>query len=94
MPSTLAGRQTDAASESSSRSCVGRLRDLQSEYTEDTVQRVAAESSNLKRPIRELTDDNRALTDKLQAARTNNRFLDKHIADMEAQLLDLDRCGQ
>ena len=68
---------------------LGQIRDLQSEYTEDTVQRVAAESSNLKRRVRELTDDNRALTDKLQAARTNNRFLDKRISNLEAELLEL-----
>jgi predicted RNase H-like nuclease (RuvC/YqgF family) len=72
---------------------LGQIRDLQSEYTEDTVQRVVAESTNLKRRVRELTDDNRSLSDKLQAARTNSRFLDKRIADLEAQLLEIDSTG-
>jgi hypothetical protein len=35
-----------------------------------------------------LTDDNRALEQKLQAARSNNRFLDKRLADLEAELLE------
>ncbi len=31
-----------------------------------------------------------AMEEKLQAARSNNRFLDKRIANLEAQLLDAD----
>ncbi|MET7465689.1 hypothetical protein [Nonomuraea sp. NPDC005501] len=66
---------------------LGQIRDLQAEYTEDTVQRVATENSTLKRRIRDLTSENRSLAEKLQTARSNNRFLDKRIADLEAQLL-------
>lgn len=72
---------------------LGQIRDLQSEYSQDTVARVAAESSDLKRRVRELTDDNRSLTDKLQAVRTNSRFLDKRIADLEGQLLEIGSTG-
>ncbi|MEU8151544.1 hypothetical protein [Nonomuraea sp. NPDC048901] len=68
---------------------LGQIRDLQAEYTEETVQRVATENSGLKRRVRELTDDNRSLNEKLQADRSNNRFLDKRIADLEAKILDL-----
>jgi polyhydroxyalkanoate synthesis regulator phasin len=66
---------------------LGQIRDIQAEYTQDTVHRVVTENSTLKRRVRELTDDNRSLGEKLQAARSNNRFLDKRIADLEAQLL-------
>lgn len=69
---------------------LGQIRDLQAEYTEDTVQRVLTENSNLKRRARELADENRSLSERLQAARSNNRFLDKRIADLEAHLLDRD----
>lgn len=70
---------------------LGQIRDLQAEYTEDTVHRVVTESNTLKRRARELTDASRSLGEKLQAARSNNRFLDKRIADLEAQLLERDR---
>lgn len=67
---------------------MGQIRDLQAEYGEDTVQRLAAENTTLKQRVRQLTDENRGLQEKLQAARSNNRFLDKRIADLEARLLD------
>jgi hypothetical protein len=38
--------------------------------------------------VRQLTDDNQALPQKLHAARSNNRFLDKRLADLEAELID------
>jgi hypothetical protein len=34
------------------------------------------------------------MEEKLQAARSNNRFLDKRIADLEAQLLDAGISGR
>jgi hypothetical protein len=43
----------------------------------------------LKQRARQLADDNRGLQDKLQAARSNNRFLDKRVAGLEAELLGL-----
>lgn len=67
---------------------LGQIRDLQAEYTEDTVQRVSVENTTLKRRVRELTEETRNLGEKLQAARSNNRFLDKRLADLEAQLVD------
>jgi hypothetical protein len=67
---------------------LGQIRDLEASYTQDTVQRAAAENTALKQRARQLAQDNRALGEKLQAARSNNRFLDKRIADLEAQLLE------
>ena len=40
----------------------------------------------LQQQIDQLTADNRTLDERLQAARTNLRFHDKRIADLEAQL--------
>jgi hypothetical protein len=34
------------------------------------------------------------MEEKLQAARSNNRFLDKRIASLETQLLDADTSGR
>jgi hypothetical protein len=67
---------------------LGQIRDLQAEYTEDTVQRVSVESTTLKRRVRELTKETRKLGEKLQAARSNNRFLGRRLADLETQLVD------
>jgi len=67
---------------------LGQIRDLEDSYDEDTTQRVAAENTTLRQRAGQLAQDNRALEEKLQAARSNNRFLDKRIADLEARLLD------
>jgi hypothetical protein len=66
---------------------LGQIRDFEAEYTEDTVQRVSVENATLNRRVRELTDETRNLGEKLQAARSNNRFLEKRLADLEAQLV-------
>lgn len=65
---------------------MGQIRDLQAGYDEDTTQRLAVENTTLKQRARQLAEANRGLEDKLQAARSNNRFLDKRIANLEAQL--------
>jgi chaperonin cofactor prefoldin len=45
-------------------------------------------NTTLKQLTRQLAEHNRALEEKLHAARSNNRFLDKRIADLEAELLE------
>lgn len=67
---------------------LGELRDTQREHDHDALQRLAAENTTLKQRLRQLTSDQRATEEKLQAARSNNRFLDKRIAGLEAQLLE------
>jgi hypothetical protein len=42
----------------------------------------------LKQRLRDLTASNRTLEERLQAARSNNRFLDKRVAGLEAQPLN------
>jgi chromosome segregation ATPase len=68
---------------------MGQARDLQAQYGEDTAQRLATENTTLKQRVRQLIQDQRSLEEKLQAARSNNRFADRRIADLEAQLLEL-----
>ena len=65
---------------------LGQVRDLQSEWTQENVQRITTENTTLKQRVRTLTADNRTLDEKLKAARENLRFRDKRIADLEAQL--------
>ncbi|MFJ9368458.1 DUF6262 family protein [Nocardia sp. NPDC101769] len=68
---------------------LGRIRDLEGDLPEDSIQRLITENTDLKKRLIELTQANRGLTDRLRGSRDNNRFLDKRIADLEATLLDL-----
>lgn len=67
---------------------LGRIRDLEAEWTEESLQRVTTENTTLKQRVRQLTGDNRTLDERLTAARSNLRFQDRRIADLEAQLAD------
>jgi polyhydroxyalkanoate synthesis regulator phasin len=68
---------------------MGQVRDLEHTWSHDGLQRLVTENTTLKQRIRLLTDDNQTLTDKLAAARSNARFFDRRIADLEFQLLEL-----
>jgi hypothetical protein len=65
---------------------LGRIRDLEAEWTQDAIQRITTENTTLKQRIRQLIVDNRTLDERLKSARSNLRFQDRRIADLEAQL--------
>ena len=65
---------------------LGRIRDLEAEWTQDAVQRITTENATLKQRVRQLSTDNRTLDERLTAARSNLRFQDRRIADLEARL--------
>jgi cell division protein FtsL len=67
---------------------LGQVRDLEAEWTRETIQRITTENTTLKQRVRQLTADNRVLDERLKAARSNLRFQDRRVADLEAQLLD------
>jgi phage shock protein A len=67
---------------------LGKIRDLENDLPEDDVQRIVTENTALKQQVRQLTQDKRRLEERLKGARDNNRFLDKRIADLEAELAD------
>lgn len=67
---------------------MGQVRDLEQEWSSDGVQRIASENTTLKQRTRQLAQDNRALDERLQAARSNSRFQDRKIAQLEAQLAE------
>ena len=67
---------------------LGRIRDLEAEWTEEAIQRITTENTTLKQRVRQLTTDSRALEERLSAARSNLRFQDRRVADLEAQLAD------
>jgi chromosome segregation ATPase len=67
---------------------LGRIRDMEAEWSQDAIQRVTTENNTLKQRVRQLTTDNRTLEERLKAARSNQRFQDRRIADLEAQIAD------
>jgi vacuolar-type H+-ATPase subunit I/STV1 len=70
---------------------LGRIRDMEAEWTQDAIQRMTTENTDLKQRVRQLTADNRTIDERLKAARSNLRFQDRRIADLEAQLADTNR---
>lgn len=66
---------------------LGRIRDLENDLPEDGIARTITENHALRAEVRQLTQDNRRLGERLAGARDTNRFLDKRIADLEAALL-------
>ncbi|HEY5857769.1 MAG TPA: hypothetical protein VIW24_27965 [Aldersonia sp.] len=73
---------------------MGQLRDLEQAWSLDGQQRLASENTTLRQRERQLTEENAGLTERLAAARSNNRFLDRRIADLETRLLDEGRPAQ
>jgi hypothetical protein len=67
---------------------LGKIRDLETDLPENGIQRLVTENTTLKQEIRQHTADKGRLEERLKGARDNNRFLDKRIADLEAQLTD------
>ncbi|MCY1649430.1 hypothetical protein OG337_00345 [[Kitasatospora] papulosa] len=49
---------------------------------------ITTENTTLKQRVRRLTADNRALDERLKAARSNLRFQDCRVADLEARIAD------
>jgi chromosome segregation ATPase len=66
---------------------LGRIRDLENDLPEDGIARTITENHALRAQVRQLTQDSRRLEERLAGARDTSRFLDKRIADLEADLL-------
>ncbi|UNO43242.1 hypothetical protein [Streptomyces sp. MST-110588] len=64
----------------------GWIRDLQAEWKEESIQRITTENTTLKQRVRQMTADNRNVDERLKAARSNLRFQDRRIADLEARI--------
>ncbi|MFF4551053.1 DUF6262 family protein [Streptomyces sp. NPDC001435] len=68
---------------------MGRLRDLDQTVPGESVQALVSENTSLKHRVQQLTREHRLLQERLEGSRSNLRFADKRIADLEAQLLEL-----
>lgn len=67
---------------------MGRIRDLEQDLPADAVQRLVTENTTLKQQLRTLSAEHHSLSNRLAAARDNNRSLDRKLAECEAQLLE------
>jgi hypothetical protein len=67
---------------------MGRLRDLDQTVPGESVQALVSENTSLKHRVQQLTREQRLLQERLEGSRSNLRFADKRIADLEAQLLE------
>ncbi|MFE7243448.1 hypothetical protein [Streptomyces sp. NPDC057580] len=56
----------------------------------ESVQQLVTETTSLKHRVQQLAQEHRTLQERLEGARSNLRFADKRIADLEAQLLERD----
>jgi Family of unknown function (DUF6262) len=66
---------------------MGQIRDFDQMVPGESVQRLVTENTSLKTTVRQLTAEHRELQERLEGARSTNRFLNKRVADLETQLL-------
>ncbi|MEU0103314.1 hypothetical protein [Streptomyces sp. NPDC006267] len=67
---------------------MGQLRDIDQMVPGESLQHLTTENTTLKRRLQQVTQEHRKLRERLEGARTNLRFSDKRIADLEVQLLE------
>ena len=67
---------------------MGELRDFDQMVPGESVQRLVSENTSLKQQIQQISQEHRSLQERLEASRSTNRFADRRIAALEAQLLD------
>ncbi|MCH0560122.1 DUF6262 family protein [Streptomyces sp. MUM 16J] len=67
---------------------MGQVRDFDQMVPGESVQQLTTENTTLKHRVHQLTLEHRRLQERLEGARSNLRFADKRIADLEAQLLE------
>ncbi|MFJ4689186.1 DUF6262 family protein [Streptomyces sp. NPDC088789] len=68
---------------------MGQLRDFSQTAPGESLDVLVTENTNLKYRVQQLTRDHRLLQERLEGARSNLRFADKRVADLEMQLLEL-----
>ncbi|OEJ35321.1 DUF6262 family protein [Streptomyces subrutilus] len=67
---------------------MGQIRDFDQVAPGESLQALTTENTTLKRRVQQLTVEHRTLQERLEGARSNLRFANKRIADLEAELLE------
>lgn len=68
---------------------MGQIRDFDQMVPGESVQHLITEGATLKHRVQQLSQEHRRLQERLEGARSNLRFSEKRIADLEAQILEL-----
>lgn len=68
---------------------MGHLRDAEQMVPGESVQQLLTENTTLKRRLNLVTQEHRSLQERLKGARSNLRFTEKRVADLEVELLEL-----
>ncbi|MFD0337126.1 hypothetical protein ACFVH0_00255 [Streptomyces sp. NPDC127117] len=67
---------------------MGQIRDFDQMVPGEPLQSLTTGNTTLKHRVQQLTREHRTLQERLEGARSNLRFSEKRIADLEAQLLE------
>ncbi|WP_406190919.1 DUF6262 family protein [Streptomyces sp. NBC_01017] len=67
---------------------LGQIRDLEARWSDESVTSLVEQNAQLKQRVSNCPRTSGRCEERLQAARTNNRFQDRRIAQLEAQLLE------
>ncbi|MFI9587027.1 hypothetical protein ACIHCQ_35605 [Streptomyces sp. NPDC052236] len=67
---------------------LGQIRYFDQMVPGESVQRLVTENSTLKHRVHQLTQEHRKLQERLEGARSNLRFAERRIADLDARFLD------
>lgn len=67
---------------------MGQIRDFDQMVPGESVQRLVTENTTLKHRVHQLTQEHRQLRERLEGARSNLRFAERRIADLEAAILE------
>ncbi|WUT01688.1 DUF6262 family protein (plasmid) [Streptomyces sp. NBC_00708] len=70
---------------------MGQARDAETMIPGESAQVLRTENAALRQRVHQLSQEHRKLQERLEGARSNLRFADKHIADLQAQLLERDQ---
>lgn len=67
---------------------MGQIRDFGQPSSGESLLRLAEENSSLKSQLKRLSQEHRSLQERLDGARSNLRFAERRIADLEARFLE------
>ncbi|GAA1239488.1 hypothetical protein GCM10009665_32640 [Kitasatospora nipponensis] len=70
---------------------MGQIRDFDQMAPGESIQTLTTENTTLKHRVQQLTREHRTLQERLEGARSNLRFADKRIANLEVQVLEASR---
>lgn len=72
----------------------GQTRDAEQMVPGESAQAITTENTTLKQHVLQLTQEHRTLQERLEGARSNNRFADRHSADSRSSSSNSNKQGR